>query len=129
MRCPKENAEAWHRQNDITGVLSGVSTNAHHKCCVFDPTLNEIDCTMRTAPLEFAFTPKKWLSLDDVEIMKKTGRINIDEIRLIMLMHPEYLINKKNIGRKVLANAEICNEVAEEQHGSRKSSSGITFVE
>ena len=41
-------------------------------------------------------------------------------MRLIMLMHPEYQINNKNIGRKVLANAEICNEVAEEQHGSRK---------
>ena len=119
--CPKENAEAWQRQNDITGVLPGVPTNVHHKCCAFDPTLNEIDCTMRTAPLEFAFTPKKWLSLDDVEIMKKAGRININKMRLIMLMHPEHQINNKNIRRKVLANAEICNEVAEEQHGSRKN--------
>ena len=29
-------------------------------------------------------------------------------------------MNNKNIGRKVLANAEICNKVAEEQHRSRK---------
>ena len=35
-------------------------------------------------------------------------------------MHPEYQINNKNIGRKVLANTKICNKVAEEQHGSRK---------
>ena len=35
-------------------------------------------------------------------------------------MHPEYQINNKNIGRKVLVKAEICNEVAEEQQGSRK---------
>ena len=35
-------------------------------------------------------------------------------------MHPEYQINNKNVGRKVLANAEICIEVAEEQNGSRK---------
>ena len=76
---------------------------------------------MRTAPLEFAFTPKKWLSLDDVEIMNKTGRINIDRMRLIILMHPAYQINNKNIKRKVLANAEISNEVAEEQYGSRKN--------
>ena len=102
-------------------MLSEVLTNARHKCYTFDPTLNEIDCTMRTTPLEFSFTPKKWLSFDDGEIMKKTGRINIDEMRLIMLMHPEYQINNKNIGRKVLANAEICNEVAEEQHESRKN--------
>ena len=37
-----------------------------------------------------------------------------------MLMHPQFQMNNKNIIRKVLANAEICNEVAEEQHGSRK---------
>ena len=36
---------------------------------------------------------------------------------LIQLMHPEYQINNKNMGQTVLANAEICNEVAEEQHG------------
>ena len=42
-------------------------------------------------------------------------------MRLIMLMYSEYQINNKNIGRKVLENAEILNEVAEEQHGSRKN--------
>ena len=67
---------------------------------------------MRSAPLEFDFTPEKWCTFDDLEILKKAGKINIDEMRLVMLMHPEYQINNKNIGRKVLANAEICNEVA-----------------
>ena len=75
---------------------------------------------MRSAPLEFDFTPKEWCSFDDVEILKKAGELNIDKMRLIMLMHSQFQMNNKNIGRKVLANAEICNEVAEEQHGSRK---------
>ena len=47
-------------------------------------------------------------------------KLHVDEMRLIQLMHPVYQINNKNVGRKVLANAEICNEVAEEQHGSWK---------
>ena len=101
-------------------MLLGVPTNAHHKCYSFDPTLNDIDYMMRSVPLEFAFTPKKWCSLDDLEILKKAGRINIEEMRLIQLMHPDYQINNTNIGRKVLANTEIYNEVAEEQHGSKK---------
>ena len=75
---------------------------------------------MRSSPLEFIFKTKKWFTLDDLEILKKTAKINIEEMRLIQLMHPEYQINNKDIWRKVLANAEICNEVAEEQHGSRK---------
>ena len=101
-------------------MLSGVLTNAHHKCCSFDPTLNDIDYMIRSAPLEFAFTPKEGCSLDDLEILKKAGKINIEEMGLIQLMHPDYQINNKNMGRKVLANDEICNKVAEEQHGSRK---------
>ena len=36
------------------------------------------------------------------------------------MMHPEYQINNKLVGKKVLANAEMCNEVAEEQQRSRK---------
>ena len=41
-------------------------------------------------------------------------------MRHIQLMHPDFQINNKLVGKKVLANAEICNEVAKEQHGSRK---------
>ena len=52
---------------------------------------------MRSAPLEFDFTPKKWCSFDDVEILKKAGDINIDTMRLIILMYPEYQINKKKL--------------------------------
>ena len=75
---------------------------------------------MGSALLELDFTPKEWCSIDDLKILKKAGRINIEEMRLIQLMYPDYKINNTNIGRKVLANTEICNEVAEEQHGSRK---------
>ena len=75
---------------------------------------------MRSAPLEFAFTPSSWCYTTDVEILKRAGRINIEEMRLIQWIHPEYQINNKLVGKKVLVNAEICNEVADEQHGSRK---------
>ena len=102
--------------------MPGVLTNAHHKCCIFDLILNDIDCMMRSAPLEFDLTPEKWCSFDDVYILTKARNINIniDEMRLIQLIHPEYQINNKNIGIKVMAYAEICNKVSKEQHGSRK---------
>ena len=115
-----EHSDAWHTQKDITGVLPNIPNNAHHKCCAHDLLLNDIDCMMRSAPLEFFFTPLKWCSIADLQILKSAQKFHVDLMRLIQLMHPEYQINNKNIGRKVLINAEICNEVAEEQHGSRK---------
>ena len=75
---------------------------------------------MRSVPLEFAFTPPIWCYITDLEILKRVGRINIEDVRLIQLMHPEYQINNKLVGKKVLANEEMCNEAAEEQHGSKK---------
>ena len=72
-------------------------------CSVFDPILNDVDCMMRSVRLEFAFTPPNWYYITDVEILKQAGRIN-----------------NKLVGKKVLANAEMCNGVAEEQHESRK---------
>ena len=75
---------------------------------------------MRSIPFEFVFTPPRWCYITDVEILKHAGRINIKDMRLIQLMHPEYQINHKLVGKKVLANAEICNEVADEKHESRK---------
>ena len=71
------------------GVLFGVPNNAAHIICTFDPTLNEIDCMMRSAPLEFDFTPEKWCVYDNVQILKKDGDINIDKLRLITLIHPQ----------------------------------------
>ena len=76
---------------------------------------------MRFVPLEFAFTPASWCYITDVEILKRAGIIKIEDIRLIQLMHPEYQNNNKLVGKKVLANAEMCNEVADEQHGSKKT--------
>ena len=126
---PVDNVDAWQPQKDTTGVLFGVQTNTHHMCCTFDPTLNDIDCMMRSVPLEFDVTPEKWYTFDDLEILKRSGKINIDEMRLIILMYPEYQINNKNIGRKVLTNAEIYNKVAEKQHGSRKHhQAGLLFL-
>ena len=40
-------------------MISGVPNNIHHKCCIFDPTLNEIDYMMWLALLVFSFTPEK----------------------------------------------------------------------
>ena len=74
------NIEAWRKQNDNTGVLFGVPNNAHHICCTYDPTLNDIDCLLRLAPLKFDFTPKEWCSFDDIEILKKAGELNIDKM-------------------------------------------------
>ena len=98
---PVENSDAWNIQKDKTGILPDVTTNAHQKCCVHDLPLNNIDCMMRSTPLQFSFMPPGWCFITDLEILKKTRRPNTEQmklIQLIQLMHLEYQINNKNVG-------------------------------
>ena len=54
--------------------------------------MNGVDYMMQSVPLKFAFTPASWCYITDVQILKRTGSqmINIEDMRLIQLMHPEY---------------------------------------
>ena len=51
---------------------------------------------------------------------KNAGKISIDNMALIQLMHPEFQINNKLVRKRVLENAEIWNKVTNKQHRSRK---------
>ena len=83
---------------------------------------------MRSVPLEFVFTPPSWWCITDIEILEQAGQINIEAMGLIQMMHPEYQLNNKLVGKQVLANTEMYNEVAEEQYGLRKHHRAGLFV-
>ena len=76
----EEHRDAWNTQKDKTGVLPDVPNNAHHKCCAHDPLLNDIDCMMRSAPLEFSFVPEGWCSIADLQILKSARKLHVDEM-------------------------------------------------
>ena len=78
-----EHRDAWNTQKDKTGVLPNVPNNAHHKCCAHNPLLNDIDCMMRSAPLEFSFVPDGWYSIADLQILKSARKLHVDVMRLI----------------------------------------------
>jgi len=48
----------------------------------------------------------------DVAILKKLGVLEIDVMRLIHLMDADFQSNKKLVGKKALANAEMCDQKA-----------------
>ena len=71
---------------------------------------------MQSGQLECVFTPPSWCSITDVEIVRRVGQLNIEDMHLIQLMHPEYQINNKPVVKKVLANAKIYNKVADKRY-------------
>ena len=65
----------------------------------------------------------------DVKIQKCSGKISINDMRLLQLIHHEFQMNNKLVRKGVLENAEIFNKVATEQYGSRNNhQSGLLFL-
>jgi hypothetical protein len=60
------------------------------------------------------------MSITDVESLKKIGIYDIEQMRAVQLFAAEFNITNKMIGNRALVHAELCNEVADERHGSRK---------
>ena len=98
----KEHEQAWKTQKESTTNKHSALSHGYYKAAVFDPTLNEYDCMMHTSPLEFGFATSQWLSITDIEILKKAGVLGIDDMRFIQLMHPEFQVNNKLVGKKSL---------------------------
>ena len=121
----EEHRDGWKAQKARTASESSTLGFEHYKSAIFDSQLCQIDHLLRTVPLEIGFVPPSWLSITDVAILKKLGVLEIDLMRLIQLMDAEFQMNNKLLGKKALAHAELCDEVADEQHGSRKNHKAI----
>jgi hypothetical protein len=80
---------------------------------------------MRSLPLEVGFIPDEWKQITDVEILKKSGVYHVDKMQLIQLMRPDFQINNKMLGRRMLAHAEKYSTIEADQHGSRKHHQAI----
>ena len=87
---PSAHYQAWKTQKDKTAIEPNALSNSHYICTVYDQTLNEVDCMMRLVPLESTFIPRSWCYKTDVEILKQSGLINSEDMRLIQLIHLEY---------------------------------------
>jgi hypothetical protein len=79
---------------------------SHSKSVMKDKFLVHMDTRLRSIPLEVGFIPDDWKTITDVEISKKAGVLNVDKMRLIQLMTPDFQINNKMLGRRMLAFAE-----------------------
>jgi hypothetical protein len=115
-----ENKQAWMCQKGGTASDGSTLSFEHYKTACLDNDLNEVDALLRNLPLLFGFVPPSWLSITDVEILKKLGIYDIEQMRAVQLFAAEFNITNKMIGKRVLAHAEVCNEVVDEQHSSRK---------
>ena len=72
------------------------------------------------------FAPNLWKEIVDVEILKKAGVYDIEKMRTITLMHSDFNMNNKKLGKEIMKRAVEYNTIAPEQYGSRPGHQAIT---
>jgi hypothetical protein len=117
--------DAWKKQKEMTSASSSSPSFSHYKATSNDAILCEFDANLRSLPAQYGFSPSSWQRITDVEILKKAGVYDIEKMRTITLMHAEFNMNNKQLGRDVMRNAEAARTIAPEQYGSRKNRRAI----
>ena len=121
----KQNKEAWKKQKEKTASACGTIGFNHYKTCSYDEQLNEIDTFIRNLPVTVGFSPKEWMQITNLQILKRSGEFHVDRMRCIQLYDAEKNMVNKHLGRAMLAHAEKAKAICDEQYGSRKNHKAI----
>jgi hypothetical protein len=100
-----ENRQGWKKRRLASAEPSGLTMD-HYAVGGEDELLNDIDTLLR-------------------QLLKKAGIYNVELMRTIQLMHSEFNMNNKKLGRDMMSFAELCRALAAEQFGSRKNHQAI----
>ena len=121
----KQNKEAWRKQKEKTASACGTIGFNHYKTCLYDSQLNEIDTFLRNLPVTIGFSPKEWMQITDLQILKRSGEFHVDKMRAIQLYDAEKNMVNKHLGRSILVHTENAKAICDDQYGSRKNHKAI----
>ena len=116
-----EHTKGWRKQKESTSSEPSGLTFSHFKAALEDEALTKVDLLIRQLPYRHGFSPESWRNITDVQILKKAGVFDVEKMRTIQLMHAEFNMNNKKLGRNMMAFAKKCNVLGPEQFGSRKN--------
>ena len=85
----------------------------------------DFEATMANIPFATGYSPGRWKKGTDVELLKKPGNFKVTDLRTIILYDAEFNRNNAILGRRLMAHAELHQQFAPEQYGSRKGLSAI----
>ena len=95
----------------------GVIGFSHYKTCSEFYDLNSVDTFLCNAPFLIEVLPEQWMTITDLQILKRIGIFNVDKMRCIQLIDPEFNIKNKLLGKQMMANAETANAIQKDQFG------------
>ena len=120
--------QGWSKMRERTS--SGLSTIhfGHHLACTKHYGNATFEAKMCSLPYQKGFSPQRYQTSINAMLLKKAGRTDVDSLRTIVLLEPDFNFMNKKLGRDVMFQAEKHHLIAPEQFGSRKKHSSIDQV-
>ena len=118
----------WSKMKEQTS--SGISKIhfGHHLACTKHLQNAQFESLMCAIPYRTGYSPHRYQSSINAMILKKAGKTDVDSLRTIVLLEPDFNFMNKKLGRDVMNYAERHQLIAPEQFGSRKNHSAIDQV-
>ena len=121
----EEHIQSWTKQKEFISAKPTGPTFSEYKIGSEATSVAEVDALIRSLPQQFGFSPIKWQNITDVEILKKAGVYDISKMRTIQLMHAEFNMNNKVLGKTSMERAEKAGTIEREQFGGQHGQSSI----
>jgi hypothetical protein len=118
----------WSRGREFTSAGPSQVHFGHFKASCQDETLVELDRWMAELSFCSGYALQRWTKGIDVMIPKKNDSLRADQLRTIVLMEADFNFLNKIAGKRIMANAEKSNSIADEQFGSRKMKGAINHA-
>jgi hypothetical protein len=112
--------DRWKKMKPNTSSSPFGPTFVHYIAGSRDQHIAEFDATMANILYASGYSPEVWIKMVDVLIPKKSTLSAIKKLCIIVLFHALFNMNKKRIGRAMVANAERLNQIPWEAYGSCK---------
>ena len=88
--CDCSGKAGWKKVKEKTAEASSVLGFSHYKTYSEYKDLNEIDTFLCNAPFIIEVLPDQWMTITDPQILKRIGIFNVDKMKCIQLMDPEF---------------------------------------
>ena len=118
----------WSKMNEKT--TSGLSNIhfGHHLACSKHENNAHFESQMSAIPYQTGYSPARYQKSVNAMLLKKAGKTDVDSLRTIVLLEPDFNHMNKKLGRDIMYFAEKHQLIAPEQFGSRKHHSSIDQV-
>jgi len=84
----------------------------------FNPSIAIFNAHLANIVMSSRYLLKQWQTRLNIMLQKQAGNLNVDKLRIILLIEANFNQNHKWLGRAVMHQAEHLGLLAPEQYGS-----------